>query len=338
MSTLPLPGLKGADPIGFLAAVGLLRVLTGGPFGVVKLAWSDDSGWSAILSTESACDEEGLIAALTTHMSQRAAASAFNGWGEIDPDPSAGPSCWLSPRRLDDVKVPVESYRQLLSVTRSGTRMGCRETAEFYSGLGSELITLGNKDVIKPSALHMTSGNQAFLESARELALSLDPNAPLHPKAAVPAPDAFREAVFACDATGETGWKAADEFSAMGFDPAREAVYALTATAPTSTGPRSTRAAVWLAIEALPLFPVLPVKGRLHTRAFDHRATGFRWPIWDGALTADSVRTALGLPELFDADASPESLSRLAIRAVMGSERVTIGQGYGQLRPADRIR
>lgn len=101
---------------------------------------------------------------------------------------------------------------------------------------------------------------------------------------------------------------------------------------------RSTRAAVWLAIEAFPLFPVLPVRGRLHTRAFDRRATKFRWPIWDGTLTTEAIRTALGVPEVFDDDAPVEALRRLAIRAVLESERVTIGQGYGQLRPAVRVR
>ncbi len=125
----------------------------------------------------------------------------------------------------------------------------------------------------------------------------------------------------------------------MGFDPAREAVYALTATAPTSTGPRSTRAAVWLAVEAIPLFPVVPIGSNLHTRGFSRhdRSTFFRWPIWTGALSADAVRTALGLAEVVDREVAIERLDQLAIRAVMEAERVTIGQGYGQLRPARRV-
>lgn len=339
MNTLRLPGLKGSEPIGFLAAVGLLRVLSDRPsFGTAKLGWSDDSAWTAILHTENPCDAASVIENVLSHQVNRSSAPEFNGRGASSDSNDNQMWCWLSPCVMDDVKISLELYRQLLYITRSGTRWDQREPADFYSGLGSELISLGNKDAVKPSALHMTSGNQAFLETARELACSLDPSAPLHPKAAAPPRDSFRESVFAQTDEGEIGWRAADEFSAMGFDPTREAVYALTATAPTSAGPRSTRAAVWLAIEALPLFPVLPVRQSLHTRAFNPRATKFRWPIWDGALSTPAIRTALGVPELFDDEASPGALQRLAIRAVMESERVTIGQGYGQLRPAIRIR
>ncbi len=347
MNTLPLPGLKGSEPIGFLAAVGLLRVLTARrSFGAVKLGWSDDSAWTAVLYTEKPCDETLLIEDFVVHMENRSSAPEFNGRG-ICPDLVGNQTrCWLSPSLLNDVKIALESYRQLLDVTRSGARWDQREPVNFYSALGSELIPLGNKDEVKPSALHMTSGNQAFLESARELAQSLDPGALPHPKAAVPPREAFREALFAQSNDGQTGWRAADKFSALGFDPTREAIYALTATAPGPAGPRSTRAAVWLAIEALPLFPVLPVKGRLHTRAFDLRATTalepratvFRWPIWDGTLSTDAIRTALGVPELFDDHTPIGALQRLAFRAVMESERVTIGQGYGQLRPAVKVR
>jgi hypothetical protein len=124
----------------------------------------------------------------------------------------------------------------------------------------------------------------------------------------------------------------------LGFDPNTEAIYALAASAPGDEKPVSTRAAVWLAIEALPLFPVVPVKGRLHTRGFDLKGTTFRWPIWNGELAVDALRAALGLSDLFDVDVPAERLAHLAIRALMQAERVTIGQGYGQFRPARRIR
>lgn len=331
LTSLALPGLRGTEPIGFLAGVGLLRVLTlRRSFGAVKLGWSDDSGWSAVLYSEHPCDEESLIHDLLAHMRGRASVPVFAG---VKPDGQP-----LDGNPWDDVKVSRDQFAKMLSAVRAEARATDREAADFYSALGSELIALGNKDAVKPSALHMTSGNQAFLESARELARSLDSAAPAHPKSASAPADAFREAVFARSTSGLMGWQAADEFSSMGFDAAREAIYALTATAPGPSGPRSTRAAVWLAIEALPMFPAFPSKGRLHTRGFDLRATAFRWPIWEGALTADSVCTAVGLKTLTDPEAKPGERHQLGIRAVMQSERVTIGQGYGQLRPALRVR
>ncbi len=333
MNTLLLTGLKGTEPIGFLAALGLLRVLGDRcSFGAVKLSWSCGSVWSALLHTEKACDEERLIGDLLAHMRSRATFPVFAG---VKPDGQP-----LDDEVWNDVKVPLGQFATMLAAVRSAATRSDREVADFYSALGSELIPLGNKALVKPSALHMTSGNQAFLASIRELARSLDPDAPPHPKSACPPSDAFRDAVFANSTDGGTGWRAADEFSSMGLDPAREAVYAVTATAPTTTGPRSTRAAVWLAIEAIPLFPVVPLSRALHTRGFNRhdRITTFRWPIWNGALTIDAVRTAIGLPEVVEQEVATERLDQLAIRAIMEAERVTIGQGYGQMRPGFRVR
>jgi hypothetical protein len=323
MNTLQLPGLKGTEPIGFLAAAGLLRVLAGRrSFGSVKLGWSDDSAWSAILHTETACDRERLVSELLGHLTGRGDLPVFGG---RDPDGRAiGGTEWK------DIKVDPELFRTWLIATRSATDRDRREEADFLSAFGSELVTARSSGDLKPSAFHMSSARQQFLEACRKLANSLGPSA-VGSRGLKGAPPAFQEALFG-------PWEYADEFSALGFDPNTEAVYALVASAPGDEKPVSTRAAVWLAIEAMPLFSVVPVKGRLHTRGFDLRATRFRWPIWNGTLTADAVRTAVGLAEVVDQEVSIERLDQLAIRAVMEVERVTIGQGYGQLRPALRVR
>jgi hypothetical protein len=288
-----------------------------------------------VLHTEHECDQEQLIEDLLAHMRGRSGASAFN--ARADPPCNGRTACWLSPNEWDDIKVPLSDYRNLLVAVRAATDKHNREAADFLSALGSELISVGGKDAVKPSALHMTSGNQAFLESARDLGRSLDPDEPVHRKASCLPADAFREAVFDQRLEGPPGWWANDAFSAMGYDPTREAVYALVATAPTAIGPRSTRAAVWLAVEALPLFPSLPVGVRLQTRGFDRRTTAFRWAVWDGGLSVDAVRTLLGNREVSQSDPVAGRLRRFGIRALMESARVTIGQGYGQLRPAVRV-
>jgi hypothetical protein len=205
-----------------------------------------------------------------------------------------------------------------------------REAADFLVSLGSECVRAQHKNEVKPSALHMTSGNQQFLETLRDLAKSLDATEPAHAKASCPPADAFREALF-----GE--WRSADTFSSLGFDPTTEAIYALTAAAPTDTGPRSTRAAVWLAVEAIPLFPCFPVAGRLQTRGFIESGTKFRWPVWTAPLTLPEIRTLVGLPALFAPDPSPTTLRSYGVSAVFAAERVTIGKGYGQFRPGIRV-
>jgi hypothetical protein len=191
--------------------------------------------------------------------------------------------------------------------------------------------------VVKPFALHMTSGNQAFLEAVCELARSLDPDELPHPKATCPPGRAFRAALFpGCDPDA-AGREAADRFSSPGFDPTRAPVYALTATATKNTGPRTTRAAAWLAVEGLPKFPCLPYRCRLQTCGFDRRAAAFTWTVQGGPLTADAVRTDVSLTGgATDATETGRSWP-YGIRAMIRSDRVTIGQGYGQFRPGVRI-
>src|SRR5262249_9985728 len=132
-------------------------------------------------------------------------------------------------------------------------------------------------------------------------------------------------------------WRSADTFSALGFDPTTEALYALTAAAPTDTGPRSTRAAIWLAVEALPLFPCFPVAGRLHTRGLLKSRPRCRWPFCTAPVSLSAIRTVVGLPALFAPEPSPITLASYGICALFETERVTIGKGYGQFRPGIRV-
>jgi len=320
MNELILPGLRASEPIGFLAALGTLRLVAGiKALGDVRLGWSDQSGWPARLTSDKAIDSGRLIDSLLNHMRGRHRAPMFSGCVTPGQEP------W------QDVKVPTAEFAELLRRVRVEASLDCREPADLFTALGSELTTISNRDVVKPSGLHMTSGQQAFLSTLRELASSLDPDEQLPRWAAGPPDMAFLEAVFA----EPNGWRAADAFSAMGLDPNREAVYALSASAPTDVGARCTRAGVWLAVEAVPFFPCLPYHQRLRTRGYDRRTMQFRWPIWDSELSTDGVRTVLGI-DLND-DENLDRARQFGIRAVMQSDRITIGQGYGQFRPAVRV-
>lgn len=323
MSEILLSGLKGGEPIGFLAGLGLLRVCSRREaLGTVKLGWKQPAGAAGVLVTDAECGLDRLVEEVLDHMRGRHQLPLLSG------RPAAGIT--IGDDDWDDMKVDPDLFAALLKATRPHVNLDDRESTDFLAALGSECIRAQHKNEVKPSALHMTSGNQQFLETLRDVAKSLDAAEPVHAKASCPPAEAFREALF-----GE--WRSADSFSALGLDPTTEAIYALTAAAPTDTGPRSTRAAVWLAIEALPLFPCFPVAGRLHTRGFIKSGARFRWPVWNAPLSLSAIRTVVGLPVLFAPEPSPITLASYGICAVFEAERVTIGKGYGQFRPGIRV-
>jgi hypothetical protein len=323
MSEILLSGLKSGEPIGFLAGIGLLRICSRREeLGHVKLSWQQPEGAAGDLVTNADCKPDRLVEEVLGHMRARYQLPVLS--GRPAADITVGDGDW------DDVKVDPDLFASLLRAARLHVNLHDRESTDFLAALGSELVAARSTSDLRPSALHMTSGNQKFLKLLRELARSLDAADSTCKEASCPAADAFREALF-----GE--WQYADQFSSLGYDPATEAIYALSDAAPADAKPWSTRAAVWLAVEAIPLFPCFPVGGRLYTRGFDQSGTRFRWPVWNAPLSLSAIRTLLGLPALSAPELAPITLGSYGISAVFEAERVTIGKGYGQFRPGIRV-
>jgi hypothetical protein len=322
MSEIPLGGLKAGEPIGFLAGIGLLRICSRREaLGHVKLGWQQPPGAAGILATGADCEPDRLVKEVLHHMRGRHQLPVLSGRPAVGS--TVGDGDW------DDVKVDPDLFAALLRAARPHANADNRESTDLLAALGSELVAAKSTNDIRPSALHMTSGKQKFLKLLRDLARSLDAEDWTCNEASCPPAEAFREALFG-------DWQCADQFSSLGYDPATEAIYALSDAAPADAKPWSTRAAVWLAVEALPLFPCFPVAGRLHTRGFDKSGTRFRWPVWNAPLSLPAITTLLGLP-LFTPDLSPITLGSYGICAVFEAERVTIGKGYGQFRPGIRV-
>jgi len=84
-----------------------------------------------------------------------------------------------------------------------------------------------------------------------------------------------------------------------------------------------------LALEAWPLFPSFPNGDRITTRGFqgtNARNTYWTWPLWLSCLTVDSVASLLGLPELQDDSPHVGSLRRFGVAAVFRSQRILVGK------------
>lgn len=311
MSELTLNGLSGSQPIGAMAAFGLLRVCSQSKeFVAPRLSWSLKGDWKAVLTTECDLSPSGLVDRLVAWQHGRTR-QRFLAW-------------------QDDIKTDPDAFAVELRCVIEEASATSRETADFFAAYASEHVTASTGDV-KPTAFHMTAGQQQFLKSARALAESLDSERPIGPREAratvfEDVRSAFAEALFG-------PWRYEDMNHSLGWDPSREALHALSAIAPTKAKPSSVRAAVWLAFEALPLFPCVARGKKLATRAFSPDGSAFFWPVWEAPITIDTLKSLLASQTLVDSRTRDELYAR-GVKAVFRSARSTDANGRGIFRNA----
>lgn len=303
MTEIPLTGLAGSHPMAAMAAFGLLRVAgeLAGTLGETRLAWQRRGEWRAVLHCQQAIHGEELIDRLVSHQQERAAAPELQ---------------WA-----DDIKVPLERFAREAREAAAAATPSDRRRADFLAAYGSDLVRAKSKPEVKPTAFHMTAGQQRFLKQARELAAGLAPGVGQAQRAAAAA--SLHEALFG-------PWSYQDRQHSFGWDPAAERLHALSARSPTAEDPLGVRAAVWLAFEALPLFPTAAVGERLQTTGFDPESTAFAWPVWEAPLSLAVVRSLLALVQV----ESVEQLRARGVAAVFQSQRAVSDRGYGSFRTA----
>jgi hypothetical protein len=308
VSHIPLPALRADSPIAFLAALGTLRILDGiRPAWKPRLRWINNGGWIPELSVLGDNSLPDVSGALATKLSNRAAAPEFN-WADV---------IAVAPELFH---VKTEAALEAASITQ-------RETVDFFAAFAAEGATSNSGDM-KPTDLCMTSGQMKFLKEMRAIAATLA--SPPNPEEAP-----LGERIQA----GLTGpWHYSDAQHSLGWDPTNEPVHALGAYDPSGDGKQtSVRELVYLAAEALSLFPVFARFGRLRTTGFhpdENRQSWFHWPIWEPELSLRSVRSLLQLRELAHPSENGRQLRTRGIRAVYRSRRHEFGKGYGIFRPA----
>jgi hypothetical protein len=225
-----------------------------------------------------------------------------------------------------------EEFAEKLKNAASAAHRDSRETADYLTAFGSEAVTYQSKKNIKPTSFCMTSGNQAFLSLVRKLGDSLVPSQSSKTRGGeVSGVAAFSEALFG-------PWQYKDDQHHLGFDPSSEKLYALRFKKPEDDKQnRSVRAAVWLAIESLPLFPTASRSSQLHTGAFSfyEGKEVLRWPIWECPIGLDTLKSLLLSRELHRVDTV--KIGQRGIAAVFQSVRSVSDKGYGVFRPATAV-
>ncbi len=301
-ASLPLTGLDGANPLGFLAALGLLEVLTEGGRepGEITLGWSYRGAWSPVVMSREALTFERLAERVMADLET---------WREE-------PAIDLEYDGVRDLKPPPAEYRAYLERLAARAELGRRRSVDLAAAFASDVVVDNNRNT-KPTALHFTSGQQKFLAMVRELVGGVTA-------------DDVRESL-------EGPWRYQRTLPVLRWDSTVTREHALSAAAPADEKPNGVPGADWLAFRGLPFLPVAPRGRRLDTTGctFRRGEARFTWPLWSCGLSRETVRSVLAHPGL--AKASERQRRALGVEVVLEARIRRSNKGYGNFSPATFI-
>lgn len=309
MTRTLLKGLNGANPLGFMASVGLVRLVDRTV--PARLGFMDDGTFHAWIETDEEVDLPNLVA--------------------DDAASSAGPQSWrLEYAKMEknglktvaDLKPPPEVFSAFLTKAIEEWSAGRGERAQYAAAFGTDIAFDGRGNT-KPTAFHFTAANQQFLATAEET------------RALVTGDWAERSL---------NQPKQTRPGSNLRWDPDAERNRALMAVNPVDDGTVVNAPLEWLAFRGLPTFPCFPVGNRVVTSCVTGRRQDelqFHWPLWRCGASYATVRSLLGLAAGWmskrDDERSIENRRILGVFAVCTSDIRRTAQGFGNFGPA-RVR
>jgi len=300
---LTLTGPDGANPLGFLCALGTLRTLSNAwPDSEVKMKWEQiGAAWRPVLRASHADldgkDEAGQKEVIVNAIFEELKQTANHPMKKWD----------------GSHNIPAADYRTYaFEATESlfDQNKGDHRPAEWAAALACDQIT-DEKENVEDTAFRTMSGqgHQFFLKQMRLLQESI-------------AAEHIAEALFA--------WKYRDEKLNLRFEPSEDRRHALRWKSPDKDTIKTVWGANRLAAEGLPLYPVFPSRGKLKTVGFRGSAgkddTFWTWPLWSGFLNALVVRSILALSTLQVEQPSRAELSPLGIVEVYRAQRINVGR------------
>lgn len=226
---IELKSLSPANPCGYLAALGLIRVLS--PHCEIKLAWSGE--WADV-SVVVECDQAESVDQLAELLAKHHDANWIPKGKDIRKFKKS-PANWIARSDRTDKNgfVLATQWRYEAVKARSGW---------------TDQIRNVEKEVRKHDKQYKRKANPAqYLRALTE-------------------------------------WTQSDAASPLGFDPSAFQDSARQANTASATKPICTAAAIWLAVSALPLFPVFST----HTAGIIDNT--FHYPTWKHPLGLDSIK------------------------------------------------
>ncbi|MDZ7752456.1 MAG: hypothetical protein U5S82_12465 [Gammaproteobacteria bacterium] len=310
MNTLVLPGLDGTNPLGFLAAMGALRVLSEQSGEAPRLTWRQDGTWIPQLC--SLLNREELLDFLE--------ADATICWPHDATLDLRYPKHKDKPERLAwDLKPPPPRFRAYLQQLLDEDSAKGRRAAQYAAAFAAEGV-VDNNGATKPFPLHFTAGQQEFLHMAATLA-GYDGKGVTR--------EDLAEALFG-------PWTYSRPMPVLGWDSTVTRDYALRASNPSTDKKLGVPGADWLAFRGLAVLRSFAVGTRLVTTGCygGWKNGGFRWPLWTRDCTIRTAEVLMNLPGLPDMRAR-ERVAR-GIGCVLQSRIHRSDQGgYGNFAPSE---
>jgi hypothetical protein len=312
MIQLTLMGLDAQNPLGFFAALGLLRVidLHAARHGASTPSLSFKSEGRQVAELWSALSYDEVVSVVLEDAAAQsenlALRLAYDDDGRRCAPDAAGARRDLKPS-------PAVAREYLEELAR-----GDRRAADLGSAFFCELVQ-DNKGNTKPSAFHFTAGQQAFLSMVEELRRGLTV-------------DGLQESLLG-------PWHNKSSLPSLSWDSSITRLYALRAGDPSKERRGSVPAANWLGVQGLSFFPV-NAQGRFRRLVTTGVKGGWKdaeltWPIWDVPISVAPVASLLRLdPRTWTA----RERSALGVSGVFASKILRSDQGgYGSFSPAEIV-
>jgi hypothetical protein len=309
MSRLVLTGLDAQNPLAFLAALGLLRVLDEHAVreGLPRPRLGFAEGGQQTPFVEDAHDVDACIAILLADAVRRGDDPLL----QLCYD-DTGRSVAPSTGGTRDLKPAPAGARELLDRVASGPRT----TADLAAAFFSELVQDNNGNT-KPTAFHFTAGQQQFLEMVEAL------------RTGITEAD-LREALFG-------PWIGASTLPSLTWDATVARLYALRAGNPSKEKRGSVPAANWLGVLGLAYFPVTVERNRLVTTCVTGgwKDSSFTWPVWTPPATSPTIAALLRMNV---SQLRSDARDALGVSQVFSARILRSDQGgYGSFTPAEVV-
>lgn len=297
MSRIQLMGVNGSNPLGFLAALGLLRVVPG-----VRVGFSDDGSFQAFI--EGFDEGEAALVALVAN-DARTSAEPHAAWRFTYTKAATKKT---GPQQVADLKAPPDVFKKFLARCVEAWLAGNEEAAAYAAAYGTDVDDKGNT---KPTAFHFTAAQQTFLGAVESIRASVTE-------------EWVKESLFEghADRPG----------SNLRWDPNAERNRALMATNPSDDDTRVDAPIEWLAFRGLPLLPTFPRGTKIITTGVVGQGDDmtFTWPLWHVGISRHTAHTVLQVEWLQNAK---ERLAR-GIFAIGSSAIRRTSKGYGNFGPS----